>query len=161
MGHVYWLTRHIAGLAAITLALAGCTQVADDPEGKATAVRSPSPTASIPATGDPEPTVLRPEWIDAETLLIEAPSVRGSAEMGPFASQAGRIAVYVKCYGEGSLTVEIVDSAKFTQQCLIDKHDPGTRNQIQVANPDEVIIRGTAESSDLWAIAVTEGEPAS
>ncbi|GAA1161968.1 hypothetical protein F6W69_06370 [Microbacterium oxydans] len=99
-------------------------------------------------------------WASAEKPLGALSSVRGADEIGPVSTTASYVVVYIKCYGTGVVTVDVVGSAKMTQQCLTDETDPGTRNQIQVLNPEEVTVRGTAENSNMWAIAVTEGDDA-
>lgn len=85
-------------------------------------------------------------------------SVRGTDQIGPFSSASGHVFIYVNCYGTGIVTVELVGSATITQQCLTDANDPGTRNKIQALTSEEIVVRGTAENSNLWAIAVTDTE---
>ena len=82
-------------------------------------------------------------------------SARGTEEIGPVPSRTGRVAVYIRCVGTGILTVEVVGSATFTQRCLVDARDPGTRNTLDISGSD-VHVTGVGDAEDIWAIAVTE-----
>lgn len=161
LGNMDQLVRRTHGLVLLILlisALSSCAIAG----GNADSASSPRPPTSASPTSTPNstpPTSLRAEWVDAEELLGEISSAQGTYEVGPVSSDAGRVVIYVKCYGTGVITVELVGSATFDQQCLTDPNDPGTRNQIQANSPDDIVVRGSAETSNIWAIAVTDGEP--
>lgn len=141
------------------MTLSGCALL----EGEAAPVASPSSSPVVSPSPRPSTPVLSPDsvaakWIESEELLGEISSMRGTDEIGPVSSEAGRVVIYVRCFGSGTLIVEVVGSATFDQQCLTDPEDAGTRNQIQVLAPDDVVVRGAADSSNVWAIAVTDGD---
>lgn len=143
--------------AVLAVALTGCSYG----EGNSTVPPSPSATASDPsAEGDPTtPPLSEPfevTWNDSEELLGELSSSRGTYELGPLVSEAGRVVIYIRCYGPGTLTVEVPESATITQPCATDLKDPGTRNQIQVFTPDAFVVKGSADVANLWAIVVTD-----
>ena len=134
-------------------ALAACAPIpqeaASPPPPRSTP--SPSATASVPPKAGAFMV-----WIPRdETILGEVTAMRGSAQFGPFENPTGRVAVYIRCLGEGEVVVEIVDGASMTQQCQTDSADPGTRNTFDVWATDEVVITGSAENRALWTAAVT------
>ena len=141
----------------LALGLVGCAYL----EGGATPIASPPPSApavSPSAAAVPESVVVT--WPESEKVLGEISSARGTEQIGPVPSNAGRVVIYVKCYGTGTVSVELVGTAVIDQKCLTDADDPGTRNRIEVNAPGEVLVRGSADNSNLWAIAVTDGEEA-
>lgn len=71
-------------------------------------------------------------------------------------SEDGRVVLYIRCYGTGELTIEVSGTAKITQPCVEIADDPGTLNQIQVLKPESFTVRGSADNSNLWSIAVTQ-----
>lgn len=147
-------TAAVALLGLTVLALAGCTFANDDGENS-TAPRPTSPSSAPPSPSS-SPGQLIATYPDFEALYGTLDSRRGTAELGPYSKISDRIGVYVRCYGEGVITIDIPGAAKFEQLCLLDANDPGTRNTIDVTYVDEIVVRGSAENSNLWSIAVTE-----
>lgn len=133
-----------------TLLLTGCTGIAPPPR--------PPVASTPPATPDAVPSTLDAQYVESEPLIGALSSVRGTDDVGPVPTRTGRVAVYIRCWGDGILHVEIDRSASLTQQCLRDEDDPGTPNTFDVIG-DEVRVTGSAENSNLWAIAVTEIPP--
>lgn len=140
----------LVGLTSAGL-LVGCAGTVI--EAHSTATPEPSATAS-PLQTPPES--LHATYVKSGALLGEISSARGTSTVDVEPSETGRIAVYVRCYGEGVLTVEIEGAATFDQACITDSEDPGTVNSIDVRMLDKVVVRGSAENSNLWAVAVTE-----
>ena len=92
-----------------------------------------------------------------EPIIGTIDSARGTQSTDPVPTRTGRVAVYIRCWGDDIVTVEIENSAMFTQQCL-DEADPGSRNTLDVVG-ETVRVTGSADSNSLWAIAVTEIPP--
>lgn len=140
----------VGALAAASLTT-GCvagasapgTQPASPPKPSASASPSPAPTelTVTPAPGEPRVGTLS--------------SIRGAASTEPAPTRTGRVAVYIRCWGDDIITVEIENSATITQRCLPDVDDPGTRNTLDVVG-ETVRVTGTADVDNLWAIAITE-----
>ena len=63
--------------------------------------------------------------------------------------------MYVRCFGEGAVSIEIEGVAEFEQQCLTDANDPGTRNTFDARYVDRITVRGQADNNQLWSLAVT------
>ena len=146
------LARSWAVLAPVVLsvALVGCEPSND--------IVRPSPSVSATSEPTEQPAELRSMYTPGETLLGEISSARGTQELGPFSNQTGRVAVYIRCLGAGEIVVEVRGAASLTQQCLSGENaadDPGTRNSIDVSAVESVLITGSAEDSNLWAVAVT------
>jgi hypothetical protein len=129
----------------------------------ALAACAPVERAAVPPTPRPDPsptaptmaaplTVVIPEY---ETVLGELAEMRGSAQAGPFENPTGRVALYIRCLGEGEVIVEIVGAASVEQPCQTDPDDQGTRNALDVWATDEVVVSGSAGSTARWAVAVT------
>ena len=137
-------------LVLSTLLLAGCTSLVPPPR--------PPVASTPPATPDAGPSTLDAEYVESEPLIGAMSSVRGTDDVGPVPARTGRVAVYIRCWGDGILHVEIDRSASLTQQCLRDETDPGTRNTFNIIG-DDVRVTGSADNGNLWAIAVTEIPP--
>ncbi|KJQ52508.1 hypothetical protein [Microbacterium sp. SA39] len=136
-------------LVVAAVALAGCAPV----ERAAVAAPTPSPD-SLP-TAPTRATPLSVAIPEGETVLGDVVEMRGSAQAGPFENPTGRVALYVRCLGEGEVVVEIVGNASVEQPCQTDPEDQGTRNTLDVWATDEVVISGSAEMTARWAVAVT------
>jgi len=78
------------------------------------------------------------------------------AQLGPFDPPPNWLAVSVRCYGTGSLHIEIPGIAWFNQPCVLDPADPGALNTYNMSFTDEVTVRGSSDTSNLWAMAVSE-----
>lgn len=135
-------------LVVAAVALAGC---------------APAEHAALPPTPRPDPSPTAPTMTapltvatpEDETVLGEVAEMRGSAHAGPFQNPTGRVALYIRCLGEGTVVVEIVGAASVEQPCQVDSDDQGTRNTLDVWATDEVVISGSAETTARWAVAVT------
>lgn len=135
-------------LVVAAVALAGC---------------APVERAAVPPTPRPDPSPTAPTMAsplsvaipEGETVLGELAEMRGSAQAGPFENPTGRVALYVRCLGEGKVVVEIVGAASIEQPCQTNPDDQGTRNALDVWATDEVVISGSAEMTSRWAVAVT------
>lgn len=113
-----------------------------------------APSASPTPSPSPAPTELTVTPAPGEPRIATLSSVRGTASTEPAPTRTGRVAVYIRCWGDDIITVEIENSATITQRCL-DAGDPGSRNTLDVVG-DTVRVTGTADVDNLWAIAVTE-----
>lgn len=140
-------------LIALSACLAGCAVRADLREDALTdTTTSPATTPTAPARPD-EVTV---DPAPGEVLLGSMTSVRGLETMNISPGATGRLAVYARCVGEGTLDVRIDDIVAMTQHCT-GESDVGTRNTITgIAVDGPVAVTGSAEPSDIWAVAVTE-----
>lgn len=146
------LARAGAMLLAVT-ALAACAPTPQEASSPPPPRSSPSPSAA--ASAPPKADALMVSIPSDETILGEVPAMRGAAQFGPFENPTGRVALYIRCLGEGEVAVEIVDAASVTQPCQTDPDDPGTRNTLDVWATDGVVITGSAENTALWTAAVT------
>lgn len=106
-------------------------------------------------TAAPSPSALLATYPDDENAYGKANSVRGITELGPFDNVGDGIGVYVRCFGEGSVHIEVEGAAEFDQECLTDPQDPGTRNTFGARYIDQIIVRGEADNAILWSFAVT------
>lgn len=152
--HVDQLRRNVlavSGAAILVAALAGCTGGAEE----AQPTSPPAPSASSAPTASPSPSALLATYADDEEAYGKLNSVRGLAELGPFDRDSEGIAVYVRCFGEGAVSIEIEGVAEFEQQCLTDANDPGTRNTFDARYVDRITVRGQADNNQLWSLAVT------
>lgn len=144
-------TAAIVGLIAATSLTTGCVAGVSIP---ATSQASPSsPLAS--ASPVPAPTELTVTPAPGEPRIATLSSVRGAASTDPVPTRTGRAAVYIRCWGDDIITVQIEDSATITQQCLLDADDPGTRNTLDIVS-ENVRVAAKAGPDNLWAIVVTE-----
>ncbi|CAN7418893.1 hypothetical protein LJR045_002679 [Microbacterium sp. LjRoot45] len=114
-----------------------------------------TPTASTTPAPSSAPSELTVTPAPGEPRIATLSSTRGSASTEPAPTRTGRAAVYIRCYGDDIITVEIENSATITQRCLLDAGDPGTRNTLDIVG-EEVRVTGTGDVDNLWAIAVTE-----
>lgn len=122
---------------------------------------APSDTAApLPPDTTQTPSEFEARYVESEPLLGKLDSIRGTAEIGPFSSSTGRIFIYIRCFGESDLHVEIAGAAAIDQKCLTDPDDPGTLNSIDVSYVDEIMVHGSADNANLWALAVTEAPAA-
>ena len=135
-------------LIVAAVALAGCAPVE---RAAVPPTLRPDPSPNAPTTATPL-SVAIPE---GEIVLGEVAEMRGSAQAGPFENLTGRVALYVRCVGEGEVVVEIVGAASVEQPCQTDPQDQGTRNTLDVWATDGVVISGSAEMTARWAVAVT------
>lgn len=173
----------IVALLLVTSVLAGCRSDGTSHEGGSltssaaerleTAVSEDGPSTAIHSaqtigsdstdvsqsqvTGTPSNRVELPaSFPEGSTLLGQLSSVHGIAELGPFRVRTRSIAVYVRCNGPTSLHVEIPEVATFDQQCTADTSDLGTLNTFDVGHVSNVLVRGTSDDANIWALAVTE-----
>ncbi|MCL2483439.1 MAG: hypothetical protein FWF43_08535 [Propionibacteriaceae bacterium] len=148
------LGRAAAG-ALMVILLASCTVPPVSPP-----VSTPTPgipiAPSTEASSTPPVTELLADYPGGLVLLGELSSQRGIAELGPFHPSTRSVAVLTRCYGVGTIHVEIPGAAWFDQACLLDPADLGTMNTFDVWYVDSVTVRGSSDNSNLWALAVTE-----
>ncbi|WP_407361644.1 hypothetical protein [Microbacterium sp. LBN7] len=145
-----------AGAVSVLLvagALVACAPMTPDPASAPSASPSSPPTAT--ASAPPTSNVLTVSIPRDENLVGELPAMRGSAQAGPFDNPTGRVALYIRCVGEGDVVVEIIGAAAVTQACQGDPDDPGSRNMLDVGANEDIVITGSAESTALWTVAVT------
>lgn len=141
----------MVGVLAATSLTTGCVAGALDPATQQAS--PPSPSASV--SPSPAPSELTVTPAPGEPRIATLSSIRGAASTEPAPTRTGRVAVYIRCFGDDIITVEIENSATITQRCLLDAGDPGTRNTLDIVG-EEVRVTGTADVDNLWAIAVTE-----
>lgn len=91
-----------------------------------------------------------------ESVLGQLSSQRGINELGPFVRDFPAIAVYVVCYGNGSLTIDIPGVGSFPLDCNADTLAPGIRNTFDVRYVKTVSVKVTGDDSLLWGISVTK-----
>ncbi|MDQ0649516.1 hypothetical protein QFZ53_003712 [Microbacterium natoriense] len=137
----------ISALVVVLMTATGCT--AESGVGP-----SPIPSSGSAST-ETTPTELLASYPDQEALIEKIDSGRGTAEVGPFDRANDRVGVYVRCFGEGSVHVEVVGAAEFDQDCLTDPDDPGTRNLIDVRYVEQVTVKASSDSTNMWSLAVT------
>lgn len=141
--------RTLAPVVALLLFAALTSACAPTPTPSTpSVVASPTPTGPVELIVEPAP---------GEPIIGTIDSARGTQSTDPVPTRTGRVAVYIRCWGDDIITVEIENSATFTQQCL-DEADPGSRNTLDVVG-ETVRVTGSADSNSLWAIAVTEIPP--
>ena len=94
-----------------------------------------------------------------ERLLISIGSARGT-EIAELSSHDSKdLAVYIRCVGDGVVTVQVGGVVTFTQSCERGI-GPGTRNVIDFADTDRPLtIVGSVDGPAIWAVAVTEIPP--
>lgn len=143
--------RAMVGVLAATSLSTGCVAGTSDPATQQAS--PPSPSASVSPSRAPSELTVTPA--PGEPRIATLSSIRGAASTEPAPTRTGRVAVYIRCWGDDIITVEIEDSATITQRCLLDADDQGTRNTLDIVG-EEVSVTGTADVDNLWAIAVTE-----
>ncbi len=114
---------------------------------------SSTPTHPLP------PTELVATSDAGERLLTRISSARGAeiAELPPRSSD--HLAVYIRCVGDGFVTIEISGVISFTQPCD-SLEGPGTRNTIDFASARRPLtVIGAMTGTAIWAVAVTEIPP--
>jgi hypothetical protein len=139
-------------LLLVTLLVPGCT-----PQS----ARTPAPAVSTPvATSAPSPAPSEPAELVAEApgdepVIFAVASRHGGYLAGPFPRTSDRINVYVRCFGEGALDVDLTDVATFAVDCETDSAG-GTLNSFDVRYADEFTVKVGADDSQLWAMTITE-----
>lgn len=106
------------------------------------------PAEALPAEHDPD-----------EPLLGSVSSARGTAAFPIEPSSTGRIAIYVRCAGDGEINVRVGAFAGVTQQCSPGT-DPAASRDV-LAHDDlradgPLTVTATAPDARIWAVAVTE-----
>jgi len=136
------------GCAAALLALAGCTTASFE-------IPRPSVTAS---SGPPAlPTeFLAYEPVEGERAVGTLATQTGINSLGPFTVASERVAVYVDCLGQGTVSVEISGVARFDNPCYPRVGPLGTRNELDMRYVDDYTVTVTATDEQLWALTITE-----
>jgi hypothetical protein len=149
---IHRLARGAVG-ALVLLSLSACGTPAISP-GSTPAAPSASPASTAPATLDAS-------YPQSEKLIGELSSQRGINELGSYPIPGQRVAVYVRCVGAGSVSVEVVGAATFPNSCSPDDSDLGTLNTIDIRYVDKLDVKVTGDDSVIWAVALTipEGAP--
>lgn len=138
-------------LLLVTLLVPGCTpQPASTP---APAVSTPG-ASSTPSPVPTVPTELAAEAPEEEPVIFAVASRHGGYLAGPFPRTSDRINVYVRCFGDGALDVDLTDVAAFTVDCATDSAE-GTLNSFDVRYADEFTVKVSADDSQLWAMTIT------
>lgn len=152
--------RHPAAvlLGLLLLTTVGCTAVrAEDPDRASPSI---PPTPAPTSTQTLMPNTLEARYAFDEPLLGSVSSARGADAFRTGRVGTGRVAVYIRCVGEGSVVVDVEDTVTFTQPCVHSGEDArGTRNAVELYGTGPHTIAGSAGPKAIWAVAVTEIPP--
>lgn len=118
---------------------------------------TPLPTSSSTVTVPAE--ALAAEHDPDEPLLGSLSSARGTAEFTIEPSSTGRVAIYVRCAGDGEINVRVGAFAGVTQQCTPET-DPAPIREVLAHDglraDGPLTVSATAADARIWAVAVTE-----
>ncbi len=153
-------------MLALVIPLSGCfaflaVQPPSTSTPGATAAGTPLPTplptstwsVTVPAEALPA------EHEPGEPLLGSVSSARGTAKFSIEPSTTGRVAVYIRCAGDGEISVRVGDFAGVTQQCAPGTDPTPTRDVVEheaLAGDQPVTVTAEASDARIWAVAVTE-----
>ncbi|MBX3087986.1 MAG: hypothetical protein KF742_05820 [Cryobacterium sp.] len=141
-----------AVIAICTISLVACTSSPQEV--------TPTAEASIgrtqPASEPNEIVDLPASYPSDEPLLGKISNEKGQALIGPFSPRRPAVGVYVRCYGIGSIHVDISNAAAFDQPCNLDATDLGSRNVIDIRYAGDFTVEASSSPGNTWALAVTE-----
>jgi hypothetical protein len=92
---------------------------------------------------------------EAEPLIGELSSQRGSNDLGPFAVSSGRIALYFRCAGVGTALISISGVGEFPNDCDPTGQSLGVRNTFDVRYVKDYTVTVAAENTLLWSVSIT------
>lgn len=135
-----------AGAAALALALGGCTPHAASGGGTPSYV-TPNSTVSGAAVTEPTPDA------NLKTLLQRGPTA-GSAEVGSFVAESGRVWIDFSCVGGGTAKLSYQPAGAVDIPCTAGAVN-ATRNQVDFP-AGQVTFRVQTSDAVQWSVLIQQ-----